>query len=195
MESVAAVDVPRGGVVASLRDGERVTIREVRGEDARSLEDFLASLCLEARRLRFFTAAVDIDRAGRFIAATGPDRLGLLALDARGRVVGHATCIVLGAERAEVAVEVADRLHGQGLGTVLVERLAQAAEQRGITRFVAEVLPENRAMLDVFQDGFDADVCWSHGTQEVEFPTSAWRLARERFPESAPSPQMPPARS
>jgi hypothetical protein len=46
---------------------------------------------------------------------------------------------------------------------------------------VAEVLPDNKAMLDVFRDGFDAKVSFDRGTDAVEFPTSAWRLARLRF--------------
>ena len=84
--------------------------------------------------------------------------------------------------RAEVAVEVADHLHGRGLGTILIERLAVIAEQRGITHFVAEVLSENHAMLDVFREGFDGRVVRQEGSQErVEFLTSGWRLARERF--------------
>jgi L-amino acid N-acyltransferase YncA len=54
---------------------------------------------------------------------------------------------------AEVAVEIADHVHGRGLGTILVERLAAVAEARGIMHFIAKVLPENRAMLDVFRAG------------------------------------------
>jgi len=46
---------------------------------------------------------------------------------------------------------------------------------------VAKVLPENRAMLEVFRGGFDADIALEEGLDSVEFPTSAWRLARERF--------------
>ena len=72
--------------------------------------------------------------------------------------------------------------HGRGLGTILVEGLAAIAEERGITHFVAEVLCENRAMLDVFREGFDARVVRHEGSEErVEFLTSGWRLARERF--------------
>jgi len=87
-----------------------------------------------------------------------------------------------------VAVEVADRLHGQGLGTLLVVRLAVLAERHGISRFVAEVLADNDEMLDVFRDGFDARVAWREGVEAVEFPTSAWRLARERYPEVVRAP-------
>lgn len=61
------------------------------------------------------------------------------------------------------------------------------AERHGITRFVAEVLPENRAMLDVFRDGFDAHVACREGVDRVEFPTGAWRTASKRFSRAAPS--------
>jgi len=80
-----------------------------------------------------------------------------------------------------VAVEVADNLHGLGLGTILIERLGEIAEHRGVSTFVAEVLPDNDAMLDVFRDGFDAEVHWCDGIERVQFPTSAWRLAHERY--------------
>ena len=73
-------------------------------------------------------------------------------------------------------------LHGRGLGTILIERLAVVAERCGITHFVAEVLCENQAMLDVFREGFDARVVLQEGPEErVEFLTSGWRLAHERF--------------
>jgi len=86
--------------------------------------------------------------------------------------------------RAEVAVEVADHLHGRGLGTILIERLAAVAEQRGITLFIAEVLSENHAMLDVFREGFDGRMIHREGPEKtVEFLTSGWRLARARFGE------------
>jgi hypothetical protein len=82
-------------------------------------------------------------------------------------------------------------MHGEGLGTILIERLAELAEGLGIETFVAQVLPDNRAMLDVFREGFDAHVRWREGVDFVEFPTAAWRLARERFPAAA----GPPARA
>jgi ribosomal protein S18 acetylase RimI-like enzyme len=161
-----------------LRDGEMATLREVTEADAAALGGFLEGLCQEARRLRFFCGAVDVGQAACYVAATGPDRIGLLAEGDDGTVLGHATCIELGDGRAEIAVEVADRLHGQGLGTILVEQLAAAAERRGVAHLVAQVLPENRAMLDVLRDGFEAHVTFRDGTDTVEFPSSSWRTAR-----------------
>jgi GNAT superfamily N-acetyltransferase len=165
----------------SLRDGAKVTIRPCNERDEPALADFLAGLCLNARRLRFFTGAVNIDQAAHLTAATGTDRLGLLAVDDADELVGHAVCIELAPGRAEVAVEVADRLHGQGLGTILVERLAEVAERHGISTFCAQVLPDNGEMLAVFRAGFDAQVAWDDGVEAVEFPTAAWRLARQRY--------------
>jgi ribosomal protein S18 acetylase RimI-like enzyme len=72
-------------------------------------------------------------------------------------------------------------MHGQGLGTILIERLAEIAERRGVRTLVAEVLPENEAMLEVFRDGFDAAIRWTDGVDSVEFPSAAWRLARTRY--------------
>lgn len=168
-----------------LRDGSSVTIRPVSNEDEPGLRSFLDGLCLEARRLRFFTGAANIASAAHLAAITDASRYGLVAHDELGVLVGHATYVQLDETHAEVAVEVADHLHGRGLGTVLVERLAVVAEQRGITYFVAEVLSENRAMLDVFREGFDGRVVRHEGPEErVEFLTAGWRLARERFGQS-----------
>ena len=178
--------VPAGGdggapELVRLRDGSSVTVRPSNARDEPALESFLSGLCLEARRLRFFTGAANIAYAARAASATDPHRYGLLAHDEGGVPVGHATYVQLDRTRAEVAVEVADHLHGRGLGTILIERLASVAESRGITSFIAEVLPENHAMLSVFRDGFDARSYFHEGTDAVEFPTASWRLARERF--------------
>jgi GNAT superfamily N-acetyltransferase len=183
-ESLAAIattvasDVPE---LVRLRDGSHVTLRAVGPGDEPALYSFLAGLCEQARYLRFFTGGANLASVAHAAAADGPDRYGLLAHDEAGAVVGHAVYVQLGDKRAEFAVEVADRLHDRGLGTILIERLASVAEEHGITRFVAEVLPQNHQMLAVFRDGFDAQVALRDGCDAVEFPTSAWRMARERF--------------
>jgi L-amino acid N-acyltransferase YncA len=165
-----------------LRDGSSVTIRPANIEDEPALRSFLSGMCLEARRMRFFTEAASMRIAAHLVAAVDENHYGLIAHDETGTVVGHATYVQLGEARAEVGVEVADHLHGRGLGTILVDRLAASAERRGITSFVAEVLCENGAMLDVFRDGFDARVVLQEGPEDtVEFPTASWRLSRERF--------------
>ncbi len=168
-----------------LRDGSSMTIGPTCALDEPALRAFLSELSLEARRLRFFTGAPDIDHAAHLAAASDAEHCGLIARDQHGAIVGHATYVQLDKERAEVAVEIADDLHGRGLGTILIEQLAAIAEGRGLTLFIAKVLPENRAMLDVFRDGFDAHLSYRGGTDTVVFPTASWRLALGRFAEEA----------
>jgi RimJ/RimL family protein N-acetyltransferase len=68
-------------------------------------------------------------------------------------------------EEAEVAFVVADEHHGEGVATLLLERLALTAQRSGLRRLVAHTLPDNRNMLLVFetiglteQTHFDGDV-------------------------------------
>ena len=167
--------------LVTLRDGSSVTVRAAGPGDEAPLLAFLMDLCASSLRLRFFTAGANVADAAHWAACTPADRYGLLAHDETGVLVAHAVYVKLDEVRAEVAVEVADHLHGRGLGTILMQRIGTVAQERGITHFVAEVLPENQGMLDVFRDGFDAHVALHAGIDTVEFPTSAWRLARERF--------------
>jgi acetate---CoA ligase (ADP-forming) len=85
---------------------------------------------------------------------------------------------------AEVAFAVADSMQGKGIGTRLLEQLADLAAAEGIRRFVAEVLPQNVAMLSVFTDaGFDISRELAGGTVEVEFsitPTERYRESVDR---------------
>ena len=69
-------------------------------------------------------------------------REALIALDAEG-VAGEVRFAPSG-ELTEVAIVVADAWQRRGLGTLLMTRLAHVARARGITRFHATMLAENR---------------------------------------------------
>ena len=153
--------------------------------------------------LRFFSAGVDLSAAAKWAAQVDyRDRLGLLALTgADHRIVGHAVYERTGADRAEVAFEVADTVQGQGLGTILLAHLAEAAEEQGVSVFEAEVLPQNHRMIGVFREsGFGVRMRSKPDLVVVEIPTAlspdairALRGAREElgccgtgsFPEAA----------
>jgi acyl-CoA synthetase (NDP forming) len=169
-----------------LRDGSTVSVRPVQPGDIGALESFLGGLSPESRRLRFFTAGADLSGAARW-AARAEDRHGLGLVATTGepwRIVGHAGYERIDAERAEIAFEVADALRGRGLATILMAHLAQAAGEAGIATFVADVLPENRRMLDVFREsGFPATLRAGDEGLVVEFPTALTREALERYEE------------
>ena len=128
-------------------------VRPVAPSDAEAILEFLAGLSPESRYLRFFGGGVDVRRAARHIveppegvfslaAVTGPER----------RIVGIAELAEIDGTSAEVAFSVADELHGQGLGTVLLAHLAQHARTVGYERLVAHVMRENTRMANVFRD-------------------------------------------
>jgi nitroimidazol reductase NimA-like FMN-containing flavoprotein (pyridoxamine 5'-phosphate oxidase superfamily)/GNAT superfamily N-acetyltransferase len=166
-----------------LRNGATVSIRKVSDEDEALIFAFLTGLTDGSRRLRFFSAAVDLRvEARRGAVGEDSDHHGLVATSPGQGVVGHAIYVRLpNSERAEVAVEVADDFHHLGLATLLMIRLAQVAERHHITCFFAEVLPENRDMLAVFRDGFAATTRSQRDEVDVEFPTAGWRAAHALF--------------
>jgi hypothetical protein len=52
---------------------------------------------------------------------------------------------------AEVAVTVADDWHGRGVATALLEQLIGRAREEGIERFLALILEDNEAAVQLFQ--------------------------------------------
>jgi GNAT superfamily N-acetyltransferase len=172
-----------------LRNGLTVWARPVTLDDEPAIWKFLTGLSVDSRRLRFFSVGIDLRaEARRGAAGDDLDHHGVVAFAGNRGVVGHATFVrAAHSSRAEVAVEVADDLHHLGLATLLMIRLAQAAEERRISRFFAEVLPENHDMLAVFRDAFATVSVNGPDATEVEFPTSGWRAAHARFEAASPT--------
>lgn len=149
-----------------LRDGSTTHVRPIRSEDADALQRFQMAQSERSTYLRFFAAleriperlltqlvTVDHVRRAALVAvrpgqgsdgAAGEDIVGVARYDVTDDQPGRRT--------AEVAFNIADALQGQGLGSVLLEHIAAAARERGVHRFIAEVLPQNRAMLGVFRE-------------------------------------------
>ncbi len=170
-----------------LDDGTLVEVRPIRPADADALGAFHLGLSSNSVRLRFFGAhprlsPVEIER---FTCLDYRDRLALVAV-VHGRLTGVARYDRRGAEEAEVAFVVADEYQHHGIGTRLLERLAQAARQRGITSFFAETLAENRRMLDVFfHSGYPVTADGDGELVDIRFPIVP---AAPRRPEGGPAP-------
>ncbi|MDW5598659.1 GNAT family N-acetyltransferase [Conexibacter stalactiti] len=186
-----ATPVPSAAALAAravdvaLRDGAPIHVRPVRADDLPAVRAFLESLSADSRRLRFFTPAADLAAAARWAAEVDRhERDGLLALTGDGEIAGHAAWAryAPGADRAEVAFEVAETMRGRGLATILLAHLAFGARAQGIATFVAEVLPENHKMLGVFRESrLPLQVHSEPGVLTVEMPTAFTDEARERF--------------
>lgn len=157
-----------------LKDGRTATLRPTRPEDRPLLVDFLARLSSSARTFRFFSEIAP-DTAADLLLKRPPDedKVTLVVLSgdperiiATGEYIqeGH------GSTSAEVAFLVDDWYQGKGLGTLLLERLALIGVKRGMRRFHAFTLAENRQMLDVFRSsGYKIEAHSESGEVEVSF--------------------------
>jgi len=167
-----------------LRDGSTLRLRPPTAEDEGALISFFEALSPESRYLRFHGATMIGHQTVSGALETDWSRrgslLGELAEDAETmKPVALATYVRLhDPSRAEVAFAVADALHGRGIATRLLERLAEHASSAGIEEFVAEVLPGNTAMLRVFDDaGFETARTLQDGVVEVVLQLDATHAA------------------
>ena len=138
--------------VVRSRTGARVTIRPVLPQDADLVADFFRSLSSASRRNRFFRTLHELpaDMLGRFTSVDYHAHLALVATvlrDGEEVVVGEGRYVVTEPGAAEFAVAVADAWQGQGIGRLLLQRLACRAASEGVTRLHGDVLPTNQAML------------------------------------------------
>jgi len=81
-------------------------------------------------------------------------QVALIAVaDANGQpiIIGGGRYVVGEPGQAEVAFTVVDKYQGRGVGAALLRHLAVIARQAGLRELVAYVLPDNRAMLKVFE--------------------------------------------
>ena len=157
-----------------LKDGSTLRLRPPHPGDEAGLIAFFEALSPDSRYLRFHgTRLIDRNTVEGALETDWHSRGSLLAelagADGELRPVALATYVRLrDPARAEVAFAVADDLHGRGIATRLLERLAVHASAAGVQRFVAEVLPQNTAMLRVFDDaGFATSRVLQDGVVEV----------------------------
>ncbi|MCW6010752.1 GNAT family N-acetyltransferase, partial [Micromonospora sp. CPCC 205371] len=151
-----------------------VHLRQIRPDDAQGIVAMHSRFSERTRYLRYFSPYpriperdlqrfVNVDHEAReaFVVSSG-DRI---------LAVGRYERLGPDAPDAEVAFVVEDAYQGRGIGSVLLEHLAAAARDAGITRFVAEVLPENGAMLRVFADaGYQVQREYADGVVHLAFP-------------------------
>jgi acyl-CoA synthetase (NDP forming)/GNAT superfamily N-acetyltransferase len=173
---------------ALLRDGTAVHVRPIRPDDRDALVAFHSRLSPDTIYRRFFSPrpVLPPKDVERFTNVDYRDRMALIAV-INGEMAGVARYDRDNggdADEAEVAFVIEDRHQGRGLGSLLLEHLAAAARERGITAFFAETLAENRAMLGVFRDaGFVAERRFEDGLVHLRFPIAETPEAMEAMAE------------
>ncbi len=154
--SSAQSDLIAGGKhavrIVSLTGGRRVGVRVARSEDVSAVQQFVRGLSDRSRRNRFFAPVRELspDQLERLTRSRPPGELALVAEttgDAGSRIVAMAQYVVCEPRDAEFAVVVADDWQRQGLGTQLMDVLAEHAARAGLDAFAGLVLADNWPML------------------------------------------------
>lgn len=138
-------------VRATLRDGALIRIRPIRPDDEERLLALCRRLSLQTVYQRFFSfRRLPPEEAHAFANVDYRQRMAVVA-----EVVDAPTPTLIGVARygssedgtADIGLVVEDRWQGLGLGSLLLEQILVAGERRGIDRFSADVLADNRRAL------------------------------------------------
>ena len=140
--------------VEHLRDGRPIEIRALRPDDRAEMLAAVGRTSTQSLRRRFFVPkkVFSEQELAFFLNIDFENHVALVAqIDEDGpTIVAGGRYIVVQPGQAEIAFVVVDAYQGQGIGTILMRHLAVLACDAGLNELIAEVLPENTAMLKVF---------------------------------------------
>jgi acyl-CoA hydrolase/GNAT superfamily N-acetyltransferase len=140
----------------TLRDGTEIFFRPVKPIDEAALSEMLYSLSISSLRKRFFTHTQtfphkDVQRLTNLDYKNELAIVGVVPGPSGEEVVAIAQYFLDPKTLvAEVAFIVQDEWQAKGMGKFLLDYITGIAVKRGIKRFYATVLPENKAMLNIF---------------------------------------------
>lgn len=137
-----------------------IVIRPIRPEDEPLMVRFHATLSERSVYLRYFhllpfDTRISHERLSR-ICFVDHDRETALVAERRNPEAGRSELLAVGrlaksdqVNEAEFAVLISDSFQGHGLGTEMVKRLLDIARDAGIARVTADILDDNRHMIDI----------------------------------------------
>lgn len=172
-----------------LRDGTRVVVRPLVPADRDELSVRYGELSPASRRLRFVSAPEHLsDRLlDHLLDVDQHDRVAIVAAlaDEPGAPgVGIARFVRRRDQptTAEAAVTVIDEHQGRGIGTLLLTELVSLALEQGIDTFVADVMWDNRDLLDALRAVGAEVVAGEPGLAavRVDLPTTPAELERSK---------------
>jgi ribosomal protein S18 acetylase RimI-like enzyme len=146
-----------------LRDDRPIAIRALRRDDRAGMLAAIGRTSMQSLQRRFFVPKKGFSEReiAFFLEIDFESHVAIvaeIAEDGHSVIAGGARYILLQPGQAEIAFVVVDAYQGQGIGTILMRHLAVLARDAGLNELVAEVLPENTAMLKLFKKfGFRTD--------------------------------------
>jgi GNAT superfamily N-acetyltransferase len=167
-------------LVTQLRDGATLLMRPIVPDDKAALRNGFEQMSPESRYHRFFAGIralsesqlrylTEIDYHNHFAwLAILPDLADVPAVGVARWVRSERDPQI-----AEAAVAVIDDFHNRGIGTALLAALAGSAVDRGVTRFIAFVQPDNGPMLRLLEELGAVPVTTERGVRTLAIPLPA----------------------
>lgn len=157
-----------------LKDGTQVLIRPSRPEDAEEIQEFVRRLSDQSRYNRFMSSIKELSQAilVKFTQLDYDREMALSMIkehpESRDETLGIARYMTdPDMEACEFAISIADAWQGQGIGTILMERLFEVAREQGLKVMRGEILTSNAGMqkltrklgFTVEKDPDDPSIC------------------------------------
>ena len=136
-----------------LDDGTELAVRPIGPDDKAGVLAVFHRMSPESRYRRFFSPLTDLsERDLQYLTEIDHhDHEALAAIEPETGIVGVARFVRTDGPHAGASVAVGDEWQHRGVGTGLLELLAERAREEGITHFIALVLSDNRDALELFE--------------------------------------------
>lgn len=173
------IDAKQYAETETLRNGLSVCFRASRPDDVGRLIAAFKELEADSIYMRFFASKKEIsqDEIRRFQEADFIDRVILLCTtqqEGKEIVIAFGNYACDGKGSAEVAFIVEEDFHRLGIAGRMMAHLGKIAVAAGIKGFIAEVLPRNDAMFNVFRRcGWPMTTKTADGTVHVRLDLTA----------------------
>jgi GNAT superfamily N-acetyltransferase len=179
----------------TLKDGSKVFVRPLKLTDESLVRDLFYQLSPESVHYRFFQMlrSMPHEKRQELLRVDYEDDFALVVLTDNRE--GSPMLAIAHYRRnpqtnfAEAAFLVRDDWQGKGIGTALVNQLAEIAQTRGIAGFTADVLADNQGMLRVFHKcGYPVQSDLEDGVYGLRIPFDSRKRKR---PKTAGGPAGP----
>jgi GNAT superfamily N-acetyltransferase len=168
--------------------------RALRPDDGELLDQIMEGMSPQSRYQRYHGPKPRLSSADRRYLTSVDERnhLALVALAPEGAPVAIVRAVRLKDDplAAELGIEVVDAWQNQGVGTILIARIARRAAAAGIERLVARVLDETGYARSLMRRGWS--VIGRDGPSLI-LGADAWALARSGAVVPEPTPMAPPS--
>jgi GNAT superfamily N-acetyltransferase len=153
------MDASRYEAKGALKDGRIVTIRSIRPDDKSAVGAAFQRLSAQSVYRRFFSPKSTLTEADlKWLTEVDFEKTVALVIDLdeghRRTLIGGGRYVEYDSKdtvrTAELAFTVRDEFQGKGIGKLLMEHLTIIGRAKGVARFEATVLAENKGMLGVF---------------------------------------------